>query len=95
MKDFNNTVGAMGQTVVAIDAIVETSASHAYIVHLPAGDALPIAVHGASLAGQEAALIRVAADDDALAAFAANAQAKVEVVSLPKAPAARAKFVAQ
>jgi len=95
MKDFNNTAINLAQNIVAIDALVQTSASKAYIVHTHAAETLPIGVHNASYQGQGAEFIRVAVDDAELENYAASAGSIVEVVDLPGTPAARAKFVAQ
>ena len=95
MKDFNNTAVSLGQNIVAIDALAQTSASKVYIVHTHAAEALPIGVHNASYQGQDAEFIRVAADDAELENYVASADSVVEVVELPDTAAARAKFLAQ
>ena len=95
MKDFNNTAANVGQLIVAIDAIVQTSASKAYIVHSNAAQALPIGVQNASYLGQDAASIRVAVDDAELENYVASAGSFVEVVELPGSPAARAALIAK
>ena len=95
MKNFNNTAVNVGQNIVAIDALVQTSASQAYIVHTHATEALPIGVQSASYQGQDAAFIRVAVDDTELENYAVSAGNVVEVIELPDTAAARAKFLAQ
>ena len=42
MKDFNNTTANVGQKIVAIDALVQTSASKAYIIGAAPGQELPV-----------------------------------------------------
>ncbi|WP_139816300.1 beta strand repeat-containing protein, partial [Planktotalea arctica] len=95
MKDFNNSASNAGLSIVAIDALVNTSASKAYIIENHAADVLPIGVQSASYQGQDAAFIRVAVDDAELEAYAASSGGAIEVVELPDTAAARAKFLAQ
>ncbi len=95
MKDFNNTASNVDQNIVAIDALVQTSASKAYIVHAHTAETLPFVVQNASYQGQDAEFIRVAVNDAELESYVASAGSVVEVVDLPGTPAARAKFVAQ
>ena len=93
MKDFNNTAANVGQNIVAIDALVQASASKAYIVYSNAAQALPIGVQNASYQGQDVPSIRVAVDDAELESYVAAAGNVVEVVELPSAPAARAALI--
>ena len=95
MKDFNNTTANVGQKIVAIDALVQTSASKAYIVGAAPGQELPVGVQNASYQGQDAASIRVAVDDAELENYVASAGSVVEVVELPDTAAARAKLLAE
>ena len=95
MKDCNRTAANVGQNIVAIDALVQTPASKAYIVHTHAGEALSVGVQGATYQGQDAAFIRVAVDDAELENYVASAGGAVEVVELPSAPAARAALIAK
>ena len=95
MKDCNSTAANVGQNIVAIDALVQTPASKAYIVHTHAGEALSVGVQGATYQGQDAAFIRVAVDDAELENYVASAGGAVEVVELPSAPAARAALIAK
>ena len=62
MKDFNNTTANVGQKILAIDALVQTAASKAYIISVEPGQELPIGVQNASYRGQDAAFIRVESD---------------------------------
>ena len=93
MKDFNSAAVNVGHNIVAIDAVVQTSASKAYIVYSDVAQALPIGVQNASYQGQDAAFIRVAIDDAELESYVASAGSVIEVVELPDTAPARAKFV--
>jgi len=95
IKGFDNTASTIDQNIVAIDALVDTSASKAYIIQSHAADALPFVIQNASYQGQDAEFIRVAVNDAELESYVASAGNVVEVVDLPGTPAARAKFVAQ
>ena len=89
MKDFTNTTANVGQKNVAIDSLVQTSASKAYIIGAEPGRELPVGVQNASYQGQDAASIRVAVDDAELESYVASAGSVVEVVELPASAAAR------
>ena len=95
MKDFTNTTANVGQKNVAIDSLVQTSASKAYIIGAEPGRELPVGVQNASYQGQDAASIRVAVDDAELESYVASAGSVVEVVELPASAAARAKLLAE
>ena len=94
MKDFTSEA-IVGLNTLAIDALVQTAASKAFIIHVQAAEALPIGVQNASYQGQDATFIRVALDDAELENYAASARNVVEVIELPVTAAARAKFLAQ
>ena len=95
MKDFNNTAVNLAQNIVAIDELVQTSASKAYIIDAAPGQELPVGVQNASYQGQDAASIRVAVDDAELENYVASVGSVVEVVELPDSAAARAKLLAE
>ena len=95
MKDFNDIVGNVGQKIVEIDALVQTSASKAYIIVAAPGQDLPVGLQNASYKGQDAASIRVAVDDAELENYVASAGSVVELVELPDSAAARAKLLSE
>ena len=95
MKDFNNEVADISSDLIAVDAFVDTSATKVYVFKIDDPKVLPIGLNNATYQGQKAEFIRVAINDAELESYVASAGNSVEILDLPVAPAARAKFIKQ
>ena len=80
--------------VVAVDGIVSTKHSKAYVAMVSSREDLPLSLRGATLGGEVLATVFVADNDDDLDALASSAQGELKEIMLPSDPSARAKLLA-